>query len=199
MAKIITKNGLISSSAGIEFQTGASASLFVSSSGIGIGTDSPSASLDIEDGFVLLPEILEPPLPSSGKGAIYMSGSDSRIYLKNDLGDVFDLTQVGSGSVTGGLDETTHKDLDTLLHNLEEDYDLVPVFDSHGIVTSITARDQSGSPNIRIFDDFSGSADGLLVRARARQYDSSGVLVKTLSVTGTISSSVPTELEVNES
>lgn len=103
MAKIITKNGLISSSAGIEFRTPTSASLFVSGSGIGIGTTSPSASLDIESGFVLLPEILEPGLPPAGKGAIYMSGSDSHVYLKNDLGDVFDLTETVSGAA--GTDE----------------------------------------------------------------------------------------------
>jgi len=94
VAKIITKNGLISSSAGIEFQTGASASLYVSSSGVGIGTDSPSASLDIEDGEILLPEGFEPGLPPAGKGYLYGSGSDSHVYWKNDLGDVFDLTEI---------------------------------------------------------------------------------------------------------
>lgn len=98
MAKIITKNGVISSSVGVEFQTGASASLFVSSSGIGIGTDSPSASLDIEDGEILLSEGLEPSLPPPAKGALYASSSDSHVYWKNDLGDVFDLTNTGSAA-----------------------------------------------------------------------------------------------------
>lgn len=103
MAKIITKNGVVSSSAGIEFQTGASASLFVSSSGVGIGTDSPSASLDIEDGEILLPEGFEPGLPPAGKGYLYASGSDSHVYWKNDFGDVFDLTETTSGSGGGGV------------------------------------------------------------------------------------------------
>lgn len=104
MARIIIKNGVVSSSAGVEFQMGASASFFISSSGVGIGTDEPSASLDIETGHVLLPEtMVTPTLPPPGKGALYMSGSDSHIYLKNDLGEVYDLTDTSEVSGSTGV------------------------------------------------------------------------------------------------
>jgi hypothetical protein len=111
VAKIITKNGVISSSAGVEFQTGASASLYVSSSGVGIGTTSPSSSLDIADGYVLIPELADAPAtPPAAKGALYASGSDSHIYWKSDAGQVFDLTQTGTGSSSDELAKVSAND-----------------------------------------------------------------------------------------
>lgn len=146
MAKIITKNGIFSSSAGVEFQTGASSSLFVSSSGVGIGTNNPSASLDIESGQVLLPEGIEPSLPPVGKGYLYADGLDSHIYWKNDLGDVFDLTDTSTVSGATGVNirdegvELPNSPYDTLNFIGEE----VSASDAGGGVANITV-----SPNLR--------------------------------------------------
>ena len=154
MAKIITKNGVISSSSGIEFQTGASASLYVSSSGVGIGTDSPSASLDIEDGYILIPEELEPGLPPSGKGYLYASGSDSHIYWKSDLGDIFDLTEIVSA---GGNDQSIQFNSGSTFsgsNNLEFDYNsnTLILTGTMDVLGSVSASEFSGS----FFGDGSG-------------------------------------------
>lgn len=98
MAKIFTKNGAISSSAGIEILAGVTASMFIDSTGVGIRTTvAPSSSLDIEDGYVLLPEGPSASVVPPGKVALYVSSSDSKVYAKTDAGVVYDLTDSGSG------------------------------------------------------------------------------------------------------
>lgn len=88
MAKIVIKDGELSSSAPINFKVGgASASLNIN-----------SASLDLESAYITLPELIEePPLPPPGKVALYVSSEDSKLYYKNDFGDVYDLSY-GSNS-----------------------------------------------------------------------------------------------------
>lgn len=109
MAKIITSNGQISSSAGINVKIGSvTSSLFIGSASIGIGTTTPDSALDIESGYITLPELASEPETSNispGKGALFLSGADSKIYFKNDLGDVYDLTLGGTGS--GGEGDIT--------------------------------------------------------------------------------------------
>lgn len=106
MAKIITSNGIISSSAPINIKIGAvSSSLYIDSGSIGIGTTTPDSALDLESGYITLPELAFEPETvniSPGKGALYLSGADSKIYFKNDLGDVYDLTLGGEGTGSGG-------------------------------------------------------------------------------------------------
>jgi hypothetical protein len=107
LAKIVTSNGQISSSAPIDIKIGASSSLYISSGSIGIGTTTPDSALDIESGYITLPELaIEPETVNitPGKGALYLSGADSKIYFKNDLGDVYDLTLGGTGSFTNNFD-----------------------------------------------------------------------------------------------
>lgn len=87
MAKIILKDGSISSSAGINIDISGSTVL-------SIGT----SSLDLQTSYVTLSELVEQPvIPAPGKGAIYVSSSDSALYYKNDLGDTYNLT-VGGGA-----------------------------------------------------------------------------------------------------
>lgn len=87
MAKIILKDGTISSSAGINIDISGSTIL-------SIGT----GSLDLQTDYLTLPELIDTPLvPQPGRGAIYISSSDSRLYYRNDLGDVYDLTSVSTG------------------------------------------------------------------------------------------------------
>lgn len=111
MSKIIIKNGEINSSSSIEFKIDQTSSFFIGSSSIGIGTNTPDSALDIESGYITLPELAEEPETvniTPGKGALYLSGADSKIYFKNDLGDVYDLTLGGSGSNgTGDITSVT--------------------------------------------------------------------------------------------
>lgn len=83
MAKIVIKDGELSSSAPINFKVGrSSASLNIN-----------SASLDLESAYLTLPELIEePPLPPPGKIALYVSSEDSKLYYKNDFGDIYDLS-----------------------------------------------------------------------------------------------------------
>jgi hypothetical protein len=89
MAKIVTSNGQISSSAPIDFKIGANSALRINSS-----------SIDVENGYLTIPELIEPPdLPGPGKVAIYVSAEDSKLYYKNDFGDIYDLSY-GNNSVS---------------------------------------------------------------------------------------------------
>lgn len=92
MAKIILKDGTISSSAGINIAISGSTVL-------SIGT----SSLDLETSYLTLPELVEQPsIPAPGKGSLYISSSDSRLYYKNDLGDTYNLTTGGgAGDIEG--------------------------------------------------------------------------------------------------
>lgn len=107
MAKIVTSDGQISSSAPINVIIGAvSSSLYISSASIGIGTTTPDSALDIESGYITLPELVYEPETvniTPGKGALYLSGADSKIYFKNDLGDVYDLTTGVTTGITASL------------------------------------------------------------------------------------------------
>lgn len=106
MSKIITSNGQILSSESINIKIGeASSSLYINSSSIGIGTLTPDSALDLEFGYITLPELVYEPDTeniSPGKGALYLSAVDSKIYFKNDLGDVYDLT-TGVSNFTASL------------------------------------------------------------------------------------------------
>lgn len=83
MAKIVTSNGQISSSAPIDFKIGANSALRINSS-----------SIDVENGYLTIPELIEAPsLPEPGKVAIYVSAEDSKLYYKNDFGDIYSLSQ----------------------------------------------------------------------------------------------------------
>lgn len=94
MAKIILKDGTISSSAGINIDISGSTVL-------SIGT----SSLDLETSYLTLSELVEQPaIPAPGRGALYISSSDSRLYYKNDLGDTYNLTTGGgAGDIEGVL------------------------------------------------------------------------------------------------
>jgi hypothetical protein len=105
LAKIYTKNGVISSSAAIDIQVSSSGDLFVSGSGVGIHTITPSSSLELGDGYILLPEeTVIPDTPGSGKGALYATASNNHIYWKTSGGEEFDLTVTGAGAAN--TDET---------------------------------------------------------------------------------------------
>lgn len=95
MAKIILKDGTISSSAGIDISIAGNKVLNINSS-----------SLDLELSYLTLSELVQQPvMPAPSKGAIYISSSDSRLYFKNDLGDTYNLTTGGgsSGDIEGVL------------------------------------------------------------------------------------------------
>lgn len=92
MAKIILKDGTISSSAGINIDISGTTVL-------SIGT----ASTDLQTEYLTLPELIDiPVVPQPGRGAIYISSSDSRLYYRNDLGDIYNLTSVSPGGNGSG-------------------------------------------------------------------------------------------------
>jgi hypothetical protein len=105
MAKIQISDGTISSSAPINIKIGQiSSSLTISSS-----------SIDIENSYLTLPELVdEPGLPPPGRIALYVSSENSKLYYKNDFGDVYDLSN-GNNSVYDDLYKINISSSTTLL------------------------------------------------------------------------------------
>jgi len=118
---ITTKNGEISSSAAVTFSAGVTGSLVLSSS------------------YLILSESVNAPgTPASSKGALYASGSDGFLYWKNDAGNVYNLTETGSGGGTGSV---------TSLNDLT-DVDLTTTSPGSGNVLSYDGTDWIPSPAV---------------------------------------------------
>lgn len=121
-----------------------------------------------------------------------VSGSD----LQDVLQDID--TALGAVSLDGYLDELGHLELDTLLHNLNEDFEVVPVFDGYGVISSVVAQGQGGGNLIRDFTGLTADSDGLITGYIVRQYDSSGVETERLTSTVNITSSLPQNVQVDK-
>lgn len=112
MAKILTQNGIISSSAPINIQIGAATTILASGSGrVGIGDVSqPSGALDVSGAVYLSRFDVEPAAPGADRGVIYVSSSNDHVYLKTSAGQVFDLTQTGTGAAADELAKVSSND-----------------------------------------------------------------------------------------
>lgn len=124
-----------------------------------------------------------------------VSGSD----LQTLLGDIdAALASTSPVNLDGYLTEPTHLELDTLLHNLSEDYEVVPIFDGYGVITSVTAQEQGGGDLIRDYANLTADADGLITGVIVRQYDENGVEIERLTTSVNISSGIPTDSQVTK-
>jgi hypothetical protein len=128
-------------------------------------------TIGLED--ILLDDLtgLLPTLP----GQILYDGTD---FLGFADGSVKSLT---SG---GGLTPSEHQDLDQLVHVISESGVVEDTYDADGCFEAReirTAASPGGVP-IRRWDNFTFDADGCISGYRVQQYDNSGVVVQTLTV-----------------
>jgi len=98
MGKILTQNGIISSSVPIDIKIGAATSIYVSGSGrVGIGNvTEPSGALDVSGALYLSRFDVPPTTPGADRIVVYASSSTDHLYIKIPDGSVFDLSLSGS-------------------------------------------------------------------------------------------------------
>lgn len=97
-----------------------------------------------------------------------------------------------AGAAGGGLTVSEHSDLDTLLHNLNESHEIVPIFNDDGVIVSIESRESGAGDPIRGRASLSTDIDGLIIGYTVTGHDSGGSMVETMTATVTVSGSVPT-------
>ena len=108
------------------------------------------------------------------------------------------LTQLASGTGPGGgLDEAAHAALDTLLHGLDEDHNILPTFNGLGVITAMAIKTPSGT----LIRDaaFGHNTAGLITSVTLRQYDGSGTVVETLTAVYSYTSGALTSVTVTRS
>jgi len=108
------------------------------------------------------------------------------------------LTQLASGTGPGGgLDEAAHAALDTLLHGLDENHNILPTFNGLGVITAMAIKTPTGT----LIRDagFGHNTDGLITSVTLRQYDGSGTVVETLTAVYTYTSGALTAVTVTRS
>lgn len=118
--------------------------------------------------------------------------------LQSVLDDIDSALGSNQQDLDGYLNETSHQDLDTLLHSLNEDYEVIPVFDGYGVITSITAQEQGAGDIIRDYTDLTVDSDGLITGFIVKQYDETGSETERLTSVVNISSSIPTDSQVTK-
>jgi hypothetical protein len=124
-----------------------------------------------EEGLKLEPSSAD---PDTVGGVRLVSGA----FRMRDNSGVFD-PRTG-----GGISESEHTVLDTLLHELDESFEGVPTRNADGVMSSVVVRDQSDSPNIRTFDNLTVDGDGIITGYRVRQHDGTGSVVETITGSG---------------
>lgn len=96
--KFLKGNGTWDTPAGgIGGSTGATDNAVLRADGIGGATAQASAVLFDDNGGMIVPEIVAPATPATGKVVIYAK-SDGKLYIKDDTGTETDLTAAGSPS-----------------------------------------------------------------------------------------------------
>lgn len=84
-----------------------------------------------------------------------------------------------NGVVAGGISENSHKNLDTLTHNISEN-SYVQLVRTSGKVTSIVIWDSSAM-TLKIREFIITRTSGKVASVVAKQYDNSGNIVETLT------------------
>lgn len=110
----------------------------------------------------------------------------------------FAIGNIGSADLDGYLNEVGHSELNTLLHHLDEDYEVIPTFDGYGVMSSAVAQGQGGGTLIREHTSFTADSDGLITGFVVKQYDEVGVEEERLTTTINISSNIPIDAQVTK-
>lgn len=86
----------------------------------------------------------------------------------------FELSSISPGA---------HDDLETLVHELAESFDGYETRNSDGVLTQVEFKNPLNGNLIRKANNFVCNSDGLVTGFEVRQYNNSGTVVQTLSVT----------------
>jgi hypothetical protein len=129
------------------------------------------------DGYIEVIDTSVPSNPSDGEGRLYKkTGNAGLFWLPDSAGSEVDLT---SG---GGMSESTHLALDTLVHELAEDYYEEYTYTGNEI-TNVTVWTNSGKTlKIREYT-YTYNANHTVNVETVKQYDGSGTLLVTLTYT----------------
>lgn len=134
--------------------------------------------------------------------AVWPDGNHLRLRDINNPGTAgggHTLTDLLSGGAGGGITESEHDAFDKLLHNLDESHELIPSFNSNGVMTQILARPIGGGNTVRVFDQITKSAKGNITGMRLRLFDVAGSLVATHQLSSAFTSGIPSEYEWTKS
>jgi len=131
------------------------------------------------DGYIELEDTSAPGNPSDGEGRLYKkTGDDGLFWIPDSAGSEIDLTDK--------LSADNHRTLDTLAHELDEDYYEEYTYNGNEI-SNVTVWTNSGKTlKIREYDYTYSS--GRVATETTKQYNGAGTLVETLTYTYTYSS-----------
>lgn len=128
------------------------------------------------DGYIELLDTSAPTNPGAGRGRLYKkTGDDGVFWLPDAAGAEVDLTDKVS--------EANHRLLDTLTHELDEDYYEEYTYSGNYVSADIVWTDSGKTTKIR---EYTYTYDtGKMVGSVEKQYNGSGTLVETLTKTYT--------------
>lgn len=126
-------------------------------------------------------------VPPTVPGAVSFDGT---AFQLRDAAGIFD------PRASGGFDPNVHRQLDQLVHALDETHEQVPVITADGLITSVVAQVVGGGTSIRDYDQITVDADGLITGARVQQRNGSGAVVETLTAAVTVVAGLPTKSTV---
>lgn len=109
------------------------------------------------------------------QGSLYIRKDVGQLYQKDGNGDT-DWTEKESAT-GGGITESEHRSLDTLLHNLVEDC-YIEYTRTNGRVTAIMVWTDN-LKTLKIREELITYTNGLVSQIVERQYDGAGALVET--------------------
>lgn len=102
------------------------------------------------------------------------------------------LEDIDAAVTSGGITESEHRDLNTLLHALDETHESAPTFNADGVMTLVESRQTGDGPTIRQHASLTKDGDGLITGLVVTQHDEAGATVETLTFAITIVGGVPT-------
>jgi len=130
------------------------------------------------DGYVELLDQSAPGNPSDGEGRLYKKSGDAGLFwIPDSAGGEIDLTDK--------LSSDTHRTLDTLAHELDEDYYEEYSYSGNEI-TNVTVWTNSGK-TLKIRESDYTYSSGRVATETVKQYNGVGTLVETLTHTYTYS------------
>jgi len=126
------------------------------------------------DGFLELADTSAPSNPGAGSGRLYKkTGNDGLFWLPDAAGAEVDLTDK--------ITSSEHRQLDQLVHELDEDYYEEYTYTS-GLVSNTTVWTDPGK-TLKIREYNYTYSSGKMTQSIEKQYDGAGSLVETLTKT----------------